>query len=353
MLFSAAVAVAVLCAGLMGYAIQRGATCTVAAVDELLSKRRANRLVAMGEASLWVAGGLALASVLHVLPAMPAAYSVSAWTFVGGALLGFGAWVNKACVFGAIARFGSGEWSYVATPLGFYAGCLTVGPLFTAAAADKLAESSPVLRWSGVVATLFVLFASWRVLPPLFALGRPHGPARADAGAGKGRAPSVAARGRSLAARVWAPHAATGVIGVTFVVILLLVGAWAYTDVLAQLARGNTMRLGLGVLCLLALYVGALLGGWTAGRLRHTPPGFATVARCFAGGMLMAWGTLLIPGSNDGLILIGMPLLWPYAWLAFATMCVTIGVAQVAARSRGATEAPGARDAPEAAADAG
>jgi toxin CptA len=41
----------------------------------------------------------------------------------------------------------------------------------------------------------------------------------------------------------------------------------------------------------------------------------------------MAWGSLLIPGSNDGLILIGMPLLRPYAWLAFATMCVTVALA--------------------------
>jgi len=41
----------------------------------------------------------------------------------------------------------------------------------------------------------------------------------------------------------------------------------------------------------------------------------------------MAWGSLLIPGSNDGLILVGMPLLWPYAWLAFGTMCVTIAAA--------------------------
>ena len=52
------------------------------------------------------------------------------------------------------------------------------------------------------------------------------------------------------------------------------------------------------------------------------------VARCFGGGVLMGWGSLLIPGSNDGLILIGMPLLWPYAWAAFATMCLCIGSAQ-------------------------
>jgi hypothetical protein len=111
------------------------------------------------------------------------------------------------------------------------------------------------------------------------------------------------------------------------VVILLLVGVWAYTDVLAQLARGGSMRLALGLLCLLALYAGAWLGGWTAGRLSAMRPTVAGAAKCLAGGALMAWGTLLIPGSNDGLILIGMPLLRPYAWLAFATMCVTVALA--------------------------
>ena len=104
---------------------------------------------------------------------------------------------------------------------------------------------------------------------------------------------------------------------------------WAYTDVLAQLAHGMSMTLALGVLCLAALYVGALLGGWTAGRWQHVPPSAGAIARCFAGGVLMAWGSLLIPGSNDGLILVGMPLLRPYAWVGIATMCATIAAAQL------------------------
>jgi toxin CptA len=37
----------------------------------------------------------------------------------------------------------------------------------------------------------------------------------------------------------------------------------------------------------------------------------------------------LIPGGNDGLILVGIPLLWPYAWVAFFAMCVSIGAALV------------------------
>jgi uncharacterized membrane protein YedE/YeeE len=136
---------ALLCAGVMGFAIQRGGTCTVAAIDEVIDKRRIRRLTAMAEASLWVAGGLVLASSLHALGMAPAGFAVSRWTVVGGALLGLGAFVNGACVFGAIARLGSGEWAYLATPLGFYAGCASVGTVFTPPAPQHLGTASPVL----------------------------------------------------------------------------------------------------------------------------------------------------------------------------------------------------------------
>ena len=126
---------------------------------------------------------------------------------------------------------------------------------------------------------------------------------------------------------VWSPHAATTVIGITFFFTLLLVGAWSYTDVLTELARtrmaGSLIE---RTLLLVALLLGAILGGWTAGLLHNTRISVMQVIRCFIGGMLMGWGSLLIPGGNDGLILVGMPLLWLYAWIAFVTMCISIGV---------------------------
>ena len=315
-LASLAFAVAALCAGLMGYAIQRGATCAVAAMDEVVTKRSARRLVSLIEAALWVGGGLLLAQALGMLPRMPAGYAVSGWTLLGGALLGLGAYVNGACVFGAIARLGSGQWAYAVTPLGFYVGCLSVGPLFAMPAAVKLGQGSPVLLAPVWVTALFLAFALWRAGGVLF-------------GRATERDPGGSAWHRALAARVWSPHVATTVIGITFVVMLLAVGAWAYTDVLAELARGMAADLPARTLLLLALLLGAMAGGWTAGRWRHTPPTARQLARCCAGGVLMGWGSLLIPGGNDGLILVGMPLAWPYAWLAFATMCVTIAAAQL------------------------
>jgi toxin CptA len=314
--------VSAICAGLMGYAIQRGATCTVAAMDEVVRKRGFNRLASMLEASLWVVGGLLIAQTLNVLPKMPAGYALTYATVLGGALLGFGAYVNKACVFGAIARLGSGEWAYIVTPIGFYVGCVTFAPVFPFPAQQKLAYGSPVLQAAPWVAILFAVLMIVRLGWGLSTL---------PTGGEPGSWPQRLAR--ALTTRVWSPHAATSVIGITFFVMLLAVGAWAYTDVLAELARGMAGNLVARTLLLAALFAGAMFGGYTAGRLRSTPISGAQLAKCFAGGVLIAWGSLLIPGGNDGLILVGIPLLWPYAWLAFFTMCVVIGIALAVEKS--------------------
>ena len=250
---------------------------------------------------------------------MPAGYAVTSVTVLGGALLGLGAYVNRACVFGAIARLGSGEWAYVVTPVGFYVGMRDVrlrvfvpGPAETAvrlAGAAGVAVDRALVRRADALAALVVGARRALRATPTESL-------------------TVRLR-REFATRVWSPRAATTVIGITFFFMLLLVGAWAYTDVLAELARGMAGNLVARTLLLFALFGGAMLGGYTAGRFRSTPVALAQVAKCFAGGVLMGWGSLLIPGGNDGLILVGMPLLWPYAWTAFLTMCVVIGLALV------------------------
>jgi toxin CptA len=306
-------------AGVMGFAIQRGATCTVAAVDELVTRRRVTRLVSLVEASAWVVAGLLLARALGIPRTMPGGYPVGIATVTGGALLGFGAYVNRACVFGAIARLGSGEWAYIATPLGFYVGCLSVSQLPFAPAAEG-ARGSPILDGPAWLALLAAAFVVLRAGHALF-------------GASAGKHSSLREHvATTLRTRIWSPHAATCVIGVAFVVILLLSGAWAYTDVLAELAHGMASSLPARIGLLAALFAGAVAGGVTAGRFRVTRVTTGALLRCLAGGVLMGWGSLLIPGSNDGLILVGMPLLLPHAWIAFLTMCVVIAVAMLAGR---------------------
>lgn len=306
------IAVALSSAALMGLAIQRGATCMVAAVDEVVTSGRMQRAIALSEAAFWVSGGLALASLGGILAMAPSARPVAIGTLAGGALLGIGAFVNRACVFGAIARLGSGQWAYAATPLGFFLGCLSV-TLFAPAMAPPIAMPSPVLAHAAWIAVGFGALLCWRAVQ---ALTSPR-----------------------LLDHVWHPHRATLLIGVTFVSTMLTVGAWAYTDALADLARARLDGLGLRLAMLLALIAGAISGGAIAGVLRAQRPGLGDVARCLIGGMLMGWGGALVPGSNDGLILVGLPLLQPHAWMAVTVMTAAIAAPMLIARRCRRTEA--------------
>lgn len=307
---------AMLCASIMGYAIQRGGTCTVAAMEELLLQRRATRLGAMLEASLWVAGGLLLAQTFGALASLPAGKALTRWTVLGAALLGLGALINKACVFGTVARWGKGEWAYLATGLGFYLGGWLAHQALRldAPAPGAAAVSMSLLSAAPSVALLLLAaYAVWRLRGRL--------PARRNA------AGQVSRPDPGLPTKGWTPHAATAVIGITFVAMWLLVGgAWAYTDVLADWSRGmhhpELMRAAL-LLCVLG---GALWGGRHQVRLHNGLGAPLTWLRCLIGGTLMGMGSLLIPGSNDGLILLGMPLLLPHAWLAFAVMGASIAL---------------------------
>jgi len=297
----ATLAISALCAALMGFAIQRGGTCLVAAVDELVNKRQAKRLIALAEASALVACGMVVAELAGVLPMAPRAFAVTGWTVAGGMIMGLGAYVAGACVFGAVARIGNGEPAYFLVPIGFFVGCLASLQLGMASLPHAVGAHSLVLAQAALFAGPLLVIAAWRLWHTI-----------------------GAARDRQFADYVWSPHVATAVIGVTFVILLLVAGAWNYTDYLAEAARHMTSRGFDRGLLLLALFGGALAGGWTAGRIKPVKPSWISAARCLAGGILLGLGGSLVPGANDGLIMLGLPLLYPHAWIAFASMFVTI-----------------------------
>src|SRR5258706_4617220 len=287
--FAMTFAPALALAGVMGFAIQRGNTCTVAAVDQVLSEGRWQRFCSIVEAALWVLGGLLLARAVGLSPMLPSGYATSGLTLAGGVLLGLGAFVNRACAFGAIARLGSGESSYLATPLGFYLGCRSARALLGDVAPPALAFVEPSSSTLVAIACLLAAWMTWRLGT---ALARRHA----------GAASSLPARLRhALTQRVWQPAAATAVIGATFVGLMLLVGAWAYTDGLVDLARGAPMSVPARTLLLVALLSGALLGCLRSGRFQGMTP--MPLLRCLCGGALMGAGSSLIPRGNDGLLL--------------------------------------------------
>ncbi|WP_375739084.1 YeeE/YedE thiosulfate transporter family protein [Pseudomonas boanensis] len=299
MILAASIALALL----MGFAIQRGSTCMVAAMEELIQKHSWSRASALLETSLWVVGGFVLLRAFDLLPQVPMGRPLHWHAAVGGALLGLGAFVNGGCAFGVVARIGSGQWAWLATPIGFLLGFAIIA------------------RWMGAAPDMPVQLPTWLLDAPAALI-----------------AAVMAARiawllWRQLSnwgsqdQRAGSAHLATLVIGMTFLLLFVCVGAWAYTDILAELATGHFMVLGLRGLLLPALFAGALYGGWSAGRWQHQRPSLGLVMRCLCGGLLMGVGAVLVPGGNDSLVLFGLPLLWPNAWLAIVTMCAVVALA--------------------------
>lgn len=297
---SATFLIALAAIGLMGFANQRGGTCTVAAIEEIIAEHRFGRLLALLEASLWVGGGLALFAAFGQLPVMPPNYAAGIATITGGALFGIGAFVNRACAFGSVARLGSGDWAYLATPAGFFVGALATYPLPPPVALTNPTFMTRTPVWLALgVATL--------LLARLFAHGR-----------------RIRREGRSGLSHAWSPHLATTVIGIAFLVALEAAGPWSYTALLGDLAHGATYRAGGKFALNMALLGGAILGGWTAGRLKFRLPEWRRLLRCLIGGGIMGVGARLIPGGNSSLVLLGLPLLRPYAWLGFASLCLAL-----------------------------
>ena len=296
----------------MGYAIQRGATCTVAAVDEIVAQAQGRRLLACWRPRC---GSPAARSSPAAAPAagMPAGYAVSGLDCDRRRAARPRRLFNGACVFGAIARFGSGDWAYLVTPLGFYLGCLSVGALFGAPmphAARRIARVAGVgVRRAAV---------------------RRASPCGASSGRGSARGGGPTGWHEAIAARIWSPHAATtrdrhhlrrharcsSAAGPTPTCSPSSRAAWRPASARARCSRSPARRRGRSA------------AGPPASSAAHAVASAAAalLRRRRADGL----GQPALPGGNDGLILVGMPLAWPYAWLAFATMCVTIAIAQLA-----------------------
>jgi hypothetical protein len=294
--------------GLLGFANQRGGICTVGAIREIVVERRCGRLVALVEASILVGVGLIVLNAAGLLPQAPRGYRAGTATVVGGVLLGIGSFINGSCAIGTIARIGARQWAYFATLAGFFLGSLAMVWL---AAPERMDDGSIILIASAWLTTGCIALFIARLLT--------HGR-------------SIRRTGIPPLHYIWSPHVATTIIGLCFLVVFVTVGGWSYTDTLAGLARGTTLEVVPTLLLFLALFTGALIGGWTAGASGIKFPKATTVGRCLIGGGLMGVGAALIPGGSDGLILIGMPLLWPYAWIAFASMCITIFIATLLTR---------------------
>ena len=274
---------------LMGYAIQQGSTCTVAAVNEYLDKGTVNRFKSLLETALWVfVGELLLFRMGWANLELPI-WQVTAASMVGALLLGLGAYINGACAVGSIARIGSAEWDYLITIVGFFCGALLLSHL-------NLDQLHPISN--GTVAIPHI--PDW-LLVLLFCV--------------------IAHRSWKFYQKGIHPHFLTVVVGVFFLVLLVTNHAWSYTSLLVDIANSKNGPYWPREILFITLLLGALWGG-RSNRIKN-PKKMITkhhVMRRFIGGAAIGLATGLLPGSHDSLILLYMPMLLLNSWLGFIVL---------------------------------
>src|SRR6266508_4125177 len=120
-----ALVVTAVLAAILGFATHRASICTVRAVAELLSSRRAFMLASVVKSMLWAS---AVAIPFFVLsgtaPQPMGAWQLSVAAVLGGFVFGLGAAMNGACVYSTMARLADGEGGMFVAVVGFGLGIL-------------------------------------------------------------------------------------------------------------------------------------------------------------------------------------------------------------------------------------
>lgn len=302
------------CAFLMGFSVNQGSTCAVTAAKELVYQRHATMLsgfaVAVGTAGMVC---LPLGWLLGNSAHLASGTTISVSLVLGAVLLGIGAVINDACLFGTLSRIGHGEVRFLALPLGLALGfaiadrqtVLIPGAMI----ANPLKHPSP----AGLIMVAgFMLLAllAWRWL------GRGERPHRF---------------------KDWPLRRAMVVLGLCGALLFTLAPGWTYADAVRHAVgrEGAPMALSFGALiAAAAALLGALASAVSARSFVLQLPTVITLLRSLIGGMIMAFGGTLIPGGNDTLLLAAIPAattsgITAYLILSLTVPLLLIGVRQV------------------------
>ena len=205
------------------------------------------------------------------------------FTVAGAAVFAIGALVNGACAIGTIGRLARGEVGYLATLAGAAVVTFLIAPI-----AAPVEASGPSLMTGANWLAIVIVTATLAI-----GLGR-----------------------HLLSLRSLAAY---GVLGLAAASLAALRGDWTWLGVMQQLRDGMSPDV-LAILCLGAFIGGAAMTAMFRHRFHVVWPDRNAVLREGAGGGLMALGTILIPGGNDGLLIRGVPSGSPLALAAYAVM---------------------------------
>jgi hypothetical protein len=278
---------------LLGFALNHGSICTVIANRELVSEKRPARFIALVECAVWAA---LVYAILETSPTMQRGWSPLGYLVPAAILFGIGTYVNGACVFGSVGHFGNGDVDFGFAFLGIFA-------VSYIASLSGLLPDQP--RISASLPLGLALLAIALLAIQALRLG-------------------LSLKSES---NFWRLTLSMGAIGITFTILAIFAPGFSITASLGSIISVPVA----GVAIAVCMFGGSLISGRLLKR-RFTLkwPTIETVVRRTLGGILMGVGALLIPGGNDTLLMIGLPM---GAWQAALAYVLFVGtIAALVAR---------------------
>lgn len=317
-------------AGLVGFFADRTSICTVKAVEEMLTTRRAFMLAGFAKTVLWVTGTTVwLVWWLGVASPAPLAFDIVWSGVLGGVLFGIGAVLNGGCAFATLTRFGNGNLGMIVTLSGFAAGVITYEWANIATASIGTVRAAPWIELSvgsatalGISLTLWMIWETVRLL----------------------RTAPTMRWWTLLPSPRYRLSTAAAVIGVSNGILYACLGTWSYThtlrrsvgELVAPVEAGTGQVSGFMLWWLfLALLVGVLVSSVLGRRFALAWKPQKGWSGYFGGGTLMGFGAAAVPGGNDVLLLNAIPGLSPHALPAYIAMLAGIWLALIVVKWRG------------------
>lgn len=281
---------------ILGFALVRAATCTVAATMRWVGEGKTDWLFGLLIVASWA--GLVLFLLLQYSGRahIPVDIDIGWPLFAGAAIMGLGAIINKGCFVGTVGYIGAGKFSYLLTFVGLALAMLLLrADLFDLV--DPVTYKKRIPFEESLTKQVTVGGFALLALVSLYLI--------------------IIKRNMAMLALL--------TIGITAAFIYGTRPEWSYAAVLNSLLSGQGLSVGMTVeFAVAALFGGAIFSSWLKNRF-HPQLGTLKMASAnLAGGFLMGIGATTVPGGNDVLLMWTIPGLTLYGVVAYLMMIATI-----------------------------
>lgn len=287
---------------LLGFALVRVATCTVAATGRWVSEGKLDWLFGLTIVAAWA--GLVLFFLVQYSGRahLPVDIAIGPELVFGAIVMGIGAVINRGCFVGTVGYIGAGKFSYLLTFVGLGLALLILRAdwldFFEPIAFQKRVPVEDSIIKQGAIAgfVFLALISLWLI---------------------------VIHRSKAMLALL--------AIGISSALIYGTHPEWSYNAVFASLVNGQGFSAGALIeLAVAALFAGAIFGSWLRDRFKPQFGDWKLAGTNLIGGLLMGIGAGAVPGGNDVLLMWTMPGLAAYGVVAYLIMVATIALAMKA-----------------------